>query len=79
MAGNTMCKGDIQLNYKNMATINQTLRRAKEEGLGISETALRRWVKEGQIHAVFAGKKALIYWPTLMKFLCGEDMDSKAG
>lgn len=62
------------MSNNNMLTINQTLKRAREEGLCIPETALRRWVKDGQVHAVFAGKKALIYWPTLMEFLCGRQV-----
>lgn len=54
-----------------VATINQTLARAKAENMYIPETALRRWVKTGQVPAVYAGKKALIYWPNLMNFLQG--------
>lgn len=64
-------KGEI-MTYSSIATINQTLKRAKEEGMDISETALRRWVKDGTLHATFAGRKALIYWPNLVKLLCGE-------
>jgi len=57
--------------YTQVATINKTLERARSEGLGIPETALRRWVKEGQVPAVYVGNKALIYWPTLLNFLSG--------
>jgi predicted site-specific integrase-resolvase len=60
------------MSYTEMATINQTLARAKAEGLGIPETALRRWVKNGDVPAVYAGNKALIYWPALMAFLSGK-------
>ena len=54
-----------------VATINETLERARAEGITLTETALRRWVKNGQIPAVYAGKKALIFWPNLVKFVCG--------
>ena len=47
--------------YTDVATINQTVARARDEGLGIPETALRRWVRDGSVPAVYAGKKALIY------------------
>lgn len=52
-------------------TINEALKRAQAEGIPLLETALRRWVKNGQIPAVYAGKKALIFWPNLVKFVCG--------
>lgn len=57
--------------YTDVATINQTVARARDEGLGIPETALRRWVRDGSVPAVYAGKKALIYWPSLLAFLGG--------
>ena len=57
--------------YTDVATINQTVARAKHEGLGIPETALRRWVHDGSVPAVYVGKKALIYWPALIAFLAG--------
>lgn len=54
-----------------MATISKTAERAKAESLGVSEMALRRWVKSGQLPAVYAGNRALIFWPTLISFLGG--------
>ena len=54
-----------------VATINETLERARAEGIPLPETALRRWVNNGQIPAVYAGKKALIFWPNLVKLVCG--------
>lgn len=54
-----------------VATINETLKRARAEGIPLPETALRRWVKSGEIPAVYSGKKALIYWPNIVKFVCG--------
>lgn len=52
-------------------TINEALKRARAENIPLPETALRRWVKNGQIPAVYAGRKAMIYWPNLMNFLQG--------
>ena len=54
-------------------TIRETVTRAKEEGIPISETALRRWVKSGAIPARKAGNKQLIYFPNLVKYLQCED------
>jgi ribosomal protein S25 len=55
-----------------MLSINETVQRSKVEGIPITQTALRQWVKNGDIHAVYAGRKALLYWPAVVKFLCGE-------
>lgn len=54
-----------------VATINETLERARAEGIPLPETALRRWVKNGEIPVVYAGKKALLYWPNVVRFVCG--------
>ena len=58
-------------NYAHM-TIHEAVRRSKAEGIPIAETALRRWVKDGTLPATYAGRKALIFWPNLVKLLCGE-------
>jgi hypothetical protein len=57
--------------FSDVATINQTLERARAQGMGLPETALRRWVHERTIPVAFVGSKALIYWPALMDFLNG--------
>ena len=57
--------------FSDVATINQTLARAKAENMAIPKTALRHWVKNGDVPASFVGKKALIDWPALMRFLLG--------
>ena len=54
-------------------TIRETVARAKAEGLPITETTLRRWVKSGAIKARKAGNKNLIYFPNLVKYLQCED------
>lgn len=61
-----------EIQNRNLLSINETVARSKLEGLPITETALRRWVRNGTLHATYAGRKALIYWPNLVKLLCGE-------
>ena len=56
-------KGDGKIIMANTLAIRETVRRAKAEGIPIAESALRRWVKNGDIYAVHAGNKALLYWP----------------
>ena len=48
-----------------------TVARAKAEGLPVSETAVRRWLKTGELRAVRSGNRALIYWPSLVEFITG--------
>lgn len=55
--------------FTDVATISATLRRARAEGLGVPETAIRRWVKDGTLPAVFVGNKALIFYPNLRRLL----------
>lgn len=50
-------------------TIPQTYKRLKEEGYSVSLCAIRRWVKQGALPAAYAGQKALIYYPNLLKIL----------
>lgn len=58
--------------FSELASISQTVRRAKAENLNISETALRRWVKNGSLPVVYSGCKALILWDNLVRLLRGE-------
>ena len=61
-----------EIQNRNLLSINETVARSRLEGLSITETALRRWVRDGTLHATYAGRKALIFWPNLVKLLCGE-------
>lgn len=61
-----------EIQNRNVLSINETVTRSKLEGIGVSETALRRWVRDGTIHATYSGRKALLYWPAVKKLLCGE-------
>jgi len=52
-------------------TIRAAATRARDEGLPISENALRVWIKRGEIPVVKAGVKQLVYYPNLLLFLTG--------
>ncbi len=56
-----------------MVTINKAAKRAKADGLPISEYILRKWVKCGEIPHRKAGVKVLIYYPALVRYLRCED------
>lgn len=59
-----------------MNTIRGTVKRAKAEGLCISDYALRNWVKTGVVPSVPVGdKKRLIYFPNLVRFLTSSSDD----
>ncbi len=58
-------------------TIREAVRRSKDEGVPVSEYALRRWVKTGAIPTRQAGTKTLIYFPRLVEFLtCADGRDN---
>lgn len=52
-----------------IVTIREAAMRAKEEGLPVSEYALREWVKNKDIPSRKSGNKTLLYYPNLIKFL----------
>lgn len=54
-------------------TIREAVRRSRDEGMPVSEYALRRWVKVGAIPTRQAGTKTLVYFPRLVAFLTCED------
>jgi hypothetical protein len=54
-------------------SVKATLVRAKEDGLNLSEHALRQIVREGRIPVVKLGVKSLIYYPNLQKYLQNGD------
>jgi hypothetical protein len=53
----------------NLLSINNSAERCKQEGIPLSEKAIRQFVKSGEIPAVFTGKKALIYFPNIVEFI----------
>lgn len=53
----------------NVLTIREAVKRAKADGLPISEYTLRQWVRTGVIPARKAGTKALLFYPNLVRYL----------
>lgn len=53
----------------NMLTIRQCVRRAKGDGLQVSESALRRWVKAKAFPVLYIGNRAQIYYPNFVAHL----------
>lgn len=50
-------------------TIRAAVTRAKEESLPVSEYTLRGWIKTGRVPVVYAGTRALVYYPNIVKYL----------
>lgn len=56
-----------------IVTIREAVRRAKADGIPVSEYTLRQWVKTGVIPTRKAGTKSLLFYPNLVRYLqCGE-------
>lgn len=56
-----------------MLTIRQSVIRLKVDGLPVSEHTLRLLVKRGAIPVRYAGQKALVFYPNLVRYLQCED------
>ena len=54
-------------------TIREAVTRARSEGLPVSEYTLRRWVKTGAVPVRRAGRKQLLFYPALVRYLSCED------
>lgn len=53
-----------------VANIRATARRCEAEDIGVSEKALRQWVKDGTLPSIAVGRSGRhINWDTLMDFL----------
>lgn len=50
-------------------TIREVVTRAKADGINISEYALRRWIKTGDVPARCAGRKTLVYYPNVIAYV----------
>lgn len=57
-----------------MVTIREAVRRAREEGMTVSEYAVRTWIRQGAIPVRRTGNRALLYYPSLLAFLCCADI-----
>lgn len=60
---------DISLTERDVVTIREAVKRAKEEGLPVSDYSLRKWVQSGEIPVRWIGKKALVFYPSLAAYL----------
>lgn len=56
-----------------VVTIREAVQRAKADGLPISEYTLRQWVRTGAIPTRTVGRKALLFYPNLVRYLQCED------
>ena len=54
---------------RNILTIRQTIKRAKEDGLYISEAALRKLVANNQIAHFTVGDRAYIYYKNFCDYV----------
>lgn len=58
-------------------TVREAVTRCKAEGLPVSEYTLRQWVRSGAIPARKIGRKALIYYPNVVRFVrCADGADN---
>lgn len=55
--------------YPDILSIARTAERCKAEGIPLSEKALRRFVKSGEIPSIQTGKKALLFFPNVRRFI----------
>ena len=62
----------------NVVTVREAVRRAKADGLPVTEYTLRRWIKTGAIPVRSVGAKALLFYPNLVRFLRCEDGSDNA-
>lgn len=58
----------------NMVSIRQAVQRSKADGIPVTEYALRLWIRKGDLPVRYAGAKALIYYPALVKFVTGGNL-----
>lgn len=56
------------MSYK-VGTVRQIRRQLLENGYQISEYALRLWIKNGSLPAVYSGKKALISYQKVLDII----------
>lgn len=56
-----------------VVTIKEAVQRAKADGLPVTEYTLRHWLKSGTIPTRKIGKKVLLFYPNLVKYLQCDD------
>lgn len=58
---------------KTILTIHETVERSRAYGMPLSEYTLRRALRTGAIPCRMVGKKYLIAWPNVVRWLMCED------
>lgn len=69
MINDTMRSDDMA----DLCTVREAITRARSERLNLSEYGLRQMIKTGQLPVRYVGKKALVYYPGLVRYLTFED------
>lgn len=64
---------------KDVLTIREAVARAKEEGIAISEYAMRSMVKEERFPVRMVGRKILVYYPIFLAYITCRDVEYPAG
>lgn len=65
---------------KSILTIQETVVRARNSGMPISEYTLRRALRSGAIPCRTVGRKYLIAWPNVERWLmCSDSADNSPG
>lgn len=58
-------------------TVREAVNRSKAEGMPVSEYTLRRMIKNGLVPVRQVGKKMLLYYPNLVRYLtCADGADN---
>lgn len=58
-----------------VVTVREAVQRAKADGLPVSEYTLRGWIKTGAIPTRKAGRKILLFYPNLVRYLqCADNI-----
>lgn len=57
----------------NVLTVREAVLQAKSEGYPITEYSLRGWIKSGALPVRTTGRKILVFYPNLVRFLQCED------
>lgn len=56
-----------------VVTVREAVKRAKQDGFPVSEYTLRQWICTGAVPVRKVGKKSLIFYPNLVRYLQCED------
>ena len=62
-----------------ICTIREAVARARLDNMNLSEYGLRQMIKTGQLPVRYVGKKALVYYPGLIKYLTFGDGSISSG